>query len=383
MANISIWTGTSYFFPGDTPFGYYDYDYQFQTDADKVARFCAQRLGYPLVDVELQSGSFYTAFEQAVTVYGNELYSFQSRDNYLSIEGASTSSFLNQALVNNNLAPVIRQSYTYAEEAGAGGNIDWYSGSIHLTSSVQDYNLGQWAIDNNITGGIEVKKIFYEGIPAINQLYSPWAGLGPGATSAVGLTGLAGYGPATNFILMPLSYDLTNINAIEMSNDIRLSNYSFQIINNKLKIFPIPTDTDHGLRLWFNYIKIEDRINSAITQAGGKVNNLFKMPYTNPVYSQINSIGRSWVFEYTLALAKEMLGYIRGKYSTVPIPGAEVTLNQSDLLSAATAEKEALITRLREYFDSTSRQALLERKQAESTARQSELNQVPMTIYIG
>ena len=383
MANISIWTGTSYFFPGDTPFGYYDYDYQFQTDADKVAKFCAQRLGYPLVDIELQSGSFYTAFEQAVTVYGNELYSFQSRDNYLSVEGASTSSFLNQALVNNNLAPVIRQSYTYAEEAGAGGNIDWYSGSIHLTSSVQDYNLGQWAIDNNVTGGIEVKKIFYDRIPAINQLYSPWAGLGPGATSAVGLTGLAGYGPATNFILMPLSYDLTNVNAIEMSNDVRLSNYSFQLINNKLKIFPIPTDEDHGLKLWFNYIKIEDRINSAIVHDGSKVNNLFKMPYTNPVYMQINSIGRSWIFEYTLALAKEMLGYIRGKYSTVPIPGAEVTLNQSDLLSAATAEKEALIARLREYFDSTSRQALLERKQAESTARQSELNQVPMTIYIG
>jgi len=383
MANIPIWTGTSYFFPGDTPFGYYDYDYQFQQDADKVARFCAQRLGYPLVDVELQSGSFYTAFEQAVTVYGNELYSFQSRDNYLSVEGASTSSFLNQALVNNNLAPVIRQSQTYAEEAGTGGNVNWYSGSVYLTSSVQDYDLGQWAIDNNITGGIEIKKMFYEGTPAINQLYSPWAGLGPGATSAVGLTGLAGYGPATNFILMPLSYDLTNINAIEMSNDVRLSNYTFQLINNRLRIFPIPTDEDQGMQLWFNYIKLEDRINSAIVQAGGKVNNLSKMPYTNPIYTQINSIGRSWIFEYTLALCKEMLGYIRGKYSTVPIPGSEVTLNQGDLLSAATAEKDALITRLREYFESTSRQALLERKQAESVARQSELGQVPMTIYIG
>jgi hypothetical protein len=383
MANIPIWTGTSYFFPGDTPFGYYDYDYQFQTDADKVSRFCAQRLGYPLVDIELQSGSFYTAFEEAVTVYGNELYSFQSRDNYLSVEGASTSSFLNQALVNNNLAPIIRQSYTYAEEAGTGGNVNWYSGSIHLTSSVQDYDLGQWAISNNVTGGIEIKKVFYEQIPAINELYSPWAGLGPGATSAVGLTGLAGYGPATNFILMPLSYDLTNINAIEMNNQVRLSNYTFQLINNRLKIFPIPGDGDHGMQLWFNYIKLEDRINSAIVHDGSKVNNLSKMPYTNPIYGQINSIGRSWIFEYTLALSKEMLGLIRGKYSTVPIPGAEVTLNQSDLLSQATAEKEALITRLREYFDSTSRQALLERKQAESVARQSELNQVPMTIYIG
>ena len=383
MANIGIWTGTSYFFPGDTPFGYYDYDFQFQQDADKVARFCAQRLGYPLVDVELQSVSFYTAFEQAVTVYGNELYSFQSRDNYLSVEGASTSSFLNQALVNNNISPVIRQSQTYAEEAGTGGNVNWYSGSVYLTSSVQDYDLGQWAIDNNITGGIEIKKMFYEQIPAINELYSPWAGLGPGATSAVGLTGLAGYGPATNFILMPLSYDLTNINAIEMSNTVRLSNYTFQLINNRLRIFPIPADTDQGTQLWFNYIKLDDRINSAIVQDGSKVNNLSKMPYTNPAYTQINSIGRSWIFEYTLALCKEMLGYIRGKYSTVPIPGAEVTLNQSDLLASATTEKEALITRLREYFESTSRQALLERKQAESVARQSELGQVPMTIYIG
>jgi hypothetical protein len=107
------------------------------------------------------------------------------------------------------------------------------------------------------------------------------------------------------------------------------------------------------------------------------------MPYSNPRYTQINSIGRSWIFEYALALCKEMLGYIRGKYSTVPIPGAEVTLNQADLLSSAANDKEALITRLRDYLDTTSRQSLLERKAAESTARNTEIAQVPMTIYIG
>ena len=78
-----------------------------------------------------------------------------------------------------------------------------------------------------------------------------------------------------------------------------------------------------------------------------------------------------------------MLGYVRGKYSTIPIPGAEVTLNQGDLITAATSEKEALITRLRDFFDQTSKQSLLERRAAESTARQQEINQVPMTIYIG
>ena len=383
MANIPIWSGYSTFFPGDTPFGFYDNDYQFQTDADKVANFCAQRLGYPLVDVELQSGSFYTAFEEAVTVYGNELYAFQSRDNYLSLEGSTTGSNLNQSLVNPSLGPIIRMSQQYASEAGTGGQIDWYSGSVYLTSSIQDYDLKQWAIDNNVTGGIEIKKIFYENKPAINQLYSPWAGLAPGAMSAVGLTGLAGFGPATNFLLMPLSYDIANIQAIELNNQVRMSNYTFQLANNKLRIFPVPGTDDHGIQLWFNYIKLEDRNNAAVTSAPGVINNLSKMPYGNPRYSQINSIGRSWIFEYTLALCKEMLGYIRGKYSTVPIPGAEVTLNQSDLLASASADKEALITRLREYLDTTSRQSLLERKAAESTARQQEINQVPMTIYIG
>ena len=85
MASVSIWPGSSSFFPGNTPFGFYDNDYQFQIDADKVARFCAQRLGYPLVDIELQDLNFYTAFEQAVTTYGNELYAFTLRDNMLSV----------------------------------------------------------------------------------------------------------------------------------------------------------------------------------------------------------------------------------------------------------------------------------------------------------
>ena len=383
MANIPIWPGSSSFFPGDTPFGFYDNDYQFQTDVDKVARFCSLRLGYPIENVELQDINFYTAFEQAVTVYGNEVYAFQSRDNYLSLEGAPTSSVLNNALITPSMANIVRLSQQYAEEAGTGGNVTWFSGSVVLTSSIQDYDLSQWATSQNITGGIEIKKVFYEGTPAINQLYSPWAGLGPGTTAAVGLMGLAGYGPSTNFVLMPLSYDMANIQAIEMSNQVRYSNYTFQLINNKLRIFPIPGDGDDGTPLWFNYIKIDDRYNSAISNAPSKITNISNVPYNYPNYSQINPVGRSWIFEYTLALSKEMLGYIRGKYSSIPIPGAEVTLNQGDLIAAATTEKEALITRLREYFDSTSKQALLERKAAESTARQTELGQVPMTIFIG
>jgi len=382
MANIPIWPGSSSFAPGDTPFGFYDSDTDFQTDADKVAKFCGLRLGYPIENVELQDVNFYTAFEQAVTVYGNELYAFNVRDNYLSLEGAPTGSNLNKSLITPNLEGVIRMSQQYAAEAGTGGNYNWYSGSVTLTGSVQDYDLGAWATDNNISGGLEIKKIWYEDVPAVSELYSPWAGILPGAASAVGLVGIAGYGPSTNFLLMPLSYDLQNIQAIEMSNQVRLSNYTFQLINNKLRIFPIPGTGDEGTNLWFQYSIIDEKYDVSITPTS-KVNNVSNVPYGNPTYEQINSVGRSWIFEYTLALAKEMLGYVRGKYGTIPIPGAEVTLNQSDLIAAATSEKEALITRLRDYFDSTSRQALLERRAAESAARVNEINQVPMTIFIG
>ena len=112
------------------------------------------------------------------------------------------------------------------------------------------------------------------------------------------------------------------------------------------------------------------------------VSNVSNVPYANPKYVQINSIGRQWIFEYTLALVKEMLGYVRGKYGTIPIPGAEVTLNHADLISAATAEKNLLLDRLRVYLDDTSRDKLLERRALESDYKQKELNMVPQLIFI-
>lgn len=383
MANIPIYPGSSSFFPGDTPFGFFDNDYQFQIDADKVTKFCALRLGYPIMDVELQDKNFYAAFEQAVIIYGNELYAFQIRDNYLSLEGASTSTNVSQSIIVPNLANVIKVSQQYASEAGVGGNVTWYSGSVVLTSSLQDYNLSDWALSQSITGGIEVKRIFYEGTPAISELFAPYASLGAGVSTNLGSVGLAGGNMGANFLLMPVSFDMQSVQAVEISNQFRFSNHTFQLINNRLRIFPVPTDTFDGTKLWFQYIKLEDRINSGILDACGKINNVSTVPYNNITYTQINSVGRSWIFEYALALCKEMLGYIRGKYSTVPIPGEEVTLNQSDLLASATAVQDALILKLREFFDQTSRQSLLERRNDESIARNSELNQVPLPIYIG
>jgi hypothetical protein len=376
--NIPIYPGSSSFFPGDTPFGFYDNDYQFQIDADKVTTFCARRLGYPIMEVELQDLNFYAAFEEAITTYGNELYAFQVRDNLLNVLGAPTSSNMNHAVVTPSMQGVIRLTQQYAEEAGTGGNVNWYSGSLTTTASLQDFDLGQWAIDNNITGGIEIKRVFYEPIPAVNQVYNLNIFSGLGGVPAVGTYGLFG---STGFLMYPTSLLVQTTQAVEMQNQISLPAYTFELINNRLRIFPIP-DRD-GHKIWFQYVIIDERLNNIIGNTPGAVTNPSNVNFNNPTYSQINSIGRQWIFEYTLALCKEILGYVRGKYTQVPIPNREITLNQSDLITAATAEKTALIERLRVYLDETSRQALLTRKQTESDSVMNELGKSPMTIFIG
>ena len=376
--NIPIYPGSSSFFPGDTPFGFYDNDYQFQVDADKVTTFCARRLGYPIMEVELQDLNFYTAFEEAVTTYGNELYAFQVRDNMLNVLGAPTASNMNHAIVTPTMANIIRISEQYGEEAGVGGNVNWYSGSVETTASIQDYDLGKWATDNAITGGIEIKRIFWQPIPAVNQVYNLNMFSGLGGVPSVGTYGLFG---STGFLMYPTSLLIQTTQAVEMQNQVSLPDYTFELINNKLRIFPIPVDNNHNI--WFQYISIQERADSAITQTPGAVTNVSNTNFNNPNYSQINSIGRQWIFEYTLALCKEMLGYVRGKYTQVPIPNREITLNQSDLITAATTEKTALIERLRAYLDETSRQSLLARKSAEGTSAMEELSKSPMTIFIG
>jgi hypothetical protein len=392
MANIPIWPGSSSFLPGDTPFGFYDYDYEFRTDADKVAKYCSQRLGWPIENVELQAVNFYTAFEQAVTVYGNELYAYLVRENMLNIEGLPINTpFLNNTQITPNLGNVIRISEQYGEEAGVGGNTNWYSGSIVLTGSVQDYDLDVWAQQNGISGSnLEIQRVFYQGVPAsADYYYGGGIGLGAGFGGFFGgLGGVAGYGYGANWFVTPLSYNVAVIQEVELADTILMSSFSFELINNKLRIFPVPTEYDNGVHFWFQYLLKDERLENSLTSGSGDlgaglITNVSNAPYTNPVYSQINSIGRAWIFDYALALSKEMLGYVRGKYSTIPIPGAEVTLNQADLVAAANTEKTAMIERLRAYFDETSRRSMLERRKDEAEFSQNELNKVPMTIYIG
>jgi hypothetical protein len=378
MSNVAIWNGTSSYTTGSTPFGFYDNDVQFQNEADQVARWCAQRLGYPLINVELQSGSFYTAFEEAITTYGNEVFQYKVRENYFSMEGNSTGSSFNNKVITPNLGSVIRLSQTYGTEAGAGGKITYYTGSLNLSEGVQDYDLNQWALDEGISGSIEIKRVFFEAPPAIVRYFDPYAGTGTGIQSLLETFGFGQMSPGINFLLMPIFFDVQKIQAIELNDQIRKSDYSFDLRNNQLKIFPIP---QRDQLLMFEYVKISQKNQIVRDHRPNVVTDVMNVPYRNPLYSNINTVGRTWIFKYTLAICREIEAHIRIQYSNMNIQGIG-PLQGNELITDARKEKEDLIVELKEMLNEVSRRSQLERKQQEAEFTRETLVNIPTTIYI-
>ncbi len=384
--NIPIWPGSSSFFPGDTPFGIYDYDTDFQMEVDQFADWSAKRLGYPLSEIELQSINFYAAFEEAITEYGAQLNTYNIRDNMLNLYGSATGSNLSGQKVSSNLGGIVELSNEYGVEAMTGGNVTYYTGSIAVEGNKQIYDLS----DPNIvklesgtagTTPIEIKRIYHEAPPALARFFDPFIGTGIGTQQMLDAFGFGSYSPGVSFMMMPIFADMLRLQAIEFNDTVRRSAYSFQVSNNRIRIFPIPNGTAFT-RIHFEYIVKSERSNP-LKGATGTVSDFSNIPYQNVTYSNINVVGRQWIRRYALALTKEILGYVRGKYGSIPIPNAEITLNGSDLISAAQTEKEGLITELKEILDSMSKQAQLERKQAEADALQMQLNKIPLRIYIG
>lgn len=380
--SVPIWPGSSSFTVGSAPFGFYDTDNDFTSSADKVANWCARRLGYPIMDVELQDIHFYTCFEEAVTEYSNQVNQFSIRDNMFLLQGSSTGTSLNGRAIQPTLGRLIGISKAYGTEAGYGGRIAYKSASLEIKANQQTYDLSQLTLENTSDADLhlEIKRIFHYTPPALVRYFDPFAGTGAGSQQLLETFGWGNYSPAVSFVLMPLYHDLLRLQAIEFNDMIRRSGYSFELTGNKFKIFPIPP---YDFTLWMQYITTEERDALLFANPTGSVSDFSNAPYDKLVYKNINDPGKQWIFKYTLALAKEVLGNIRNKYSNVPIPGAEVTLNGDSLVSEGKAEQEALITQLRENLEATSRTTQMEKLNNEATYLQEQLGKIPLSIYIG
>jgi len=383
---IYIWPGSGSFCPGEsTPFGYFDSDPHFIRDADKVAVWCARRLGYPITDIELTPENFYSAFEESVLEYNSLVNQFSARDNLLTLMGQPTQSLqLEKQYITPNLTGVFKLAKGYGTEVAAGGNQTYYTGSINIKGNKQVYDLDQPGVVNVEKGDFQqdifsIRKIFHEDTSPLARYLDP-----------IGFSGIAnqdflnqfGWGNmGIQYTLMPLHYDLMRLQAIEMHEQIRRSAHTFQLTGNRIRIFPVPEEDD---KIYFTYTLESDVLDELVSGGGtGMITDMSNIPYGIKRYRFINEIGKNWIRRYTLALAKEMLGYVRGKYSSIPMTlDNEVTLNGADLIGAAQTEKETLITELTEVLDSMSRQAQLERKTAEKDALASQLTAIPLKIYV-
>ena len=380
---------------GSIPFGFYlNESYlsssvgYFEYDCEKSAEWAAKRLGYPIIDIEMIDVNFYACFEEAVNEYGAQVNQFNIRNNLLNLQGLNTADnpdITGKNVIGTGLPYIIELSKGYGSEVGVGGYVDIKKAAVALSASQQTYDL-QDLIGNDIESGsrVEIRRIFHGPPPAFARIYDPFSMTGMSYSNVLNEMGFAGYSPATQFLMTPIFEDLLRGQAIEFNDMVRKSAYSFEVVNNKLKIFPIPT-YDHNI--YVEYVIQKDKLSGANTFSSGSkydvVSDYSNVPYQNVTYYKLNAVGKQWVKKYFLALCKELLGAIRQKYSTVPIPGGEVTLDGAELRSEASAEKETLITQLRENLEATSRKAQMEAKADETEKMTSIMKTVPLLIYIG
>jgi hypothetical protein len=383
MSQARIWTGSTTFTSGSsTPFGIYDTDSQFQSDAPKVASWCAKRLGYPIIDIELQGENFFAIFEEAVSEYSSQVNQFNIRNNLGSLEGQPTgSNYTHKSVNGSELNNVITINEGYGTLANVGGRTDIKKGSIQLSKGTQDYDLQTlWADVSESGERIDVTKVYHEATPAINRFFDPYSVSGQGTLNLIDEFGFGSFSPAAQFILMPIYEDMLRIQQIEFNDQFRKSAHTFNIVNNKLQIFPIPTS---DYTLWFEYqVKKDFRENNTIV-LDNVVSDYSNIGYNFAEYTNINDVGKQWIRKYTLALAKEMLGAIREKYNTVPIPGSEVSLDGAALRAEAQTEKDSLIEQLRENLNEVSKKQRMENEAAMVDQQQTIIQKVPLNIYIG
>ena len=380
-----------------TPYGTFNTDATFCNESVNVCKFVAKRLGHPVMQLEFNSGSIYAMFEEAVSEYSQQIHHYNMKNwlwdqygNEDKIESGSvgTGEFQPQ---HSTMGSSIILSDTYGQNAGVGGDVELHSGSITLKADEQDYDLNAWSRESGShdfssfdTGSnkVVVQRVFNQMPAAITRFYDPYTGTYD-QRMMLDQFGFSSYSPATTFVMRPINYDIMRAQAIETSDYVRKSNYSFEIVNNRLKVFPRPTSTDEDSKIWFEYYVRSDLKSTTRDYTNNKVSDPSNAPYKFITYSQINAPGRQWIRKYTLALAKELLGIIRSKYGSMPIPDGEVSLDGDALKAEGREEKALLLEELKEFLESVTLRERATAEQEQANANQEVLNKSPLGIYLG
>lgn len=409
-SNILPVTGSTTNVAATLPFGIYATSVSFLSGAVDQVAYTYKKLGGDVLDIELTEGNVYSAYEEAVLEYSYLVNLHQSKNSLSSYLGSSTGSFdqNGQFASGSNLSDINielrypRYDYGYvrriteglATETGIGGISPVYSASVDMVPNQQDYDLQSIISASSATDAgssfygkvgnrrVIIRKVFFKTPRAMWRFYGYYGGF-----SVVGNMRTYGqYADDSTFEIVPTWQNKLQAMAYEDALWTRISHYSYEIHDNRLRIFPNP-DATSPEKYWVQFTiekETEPWEDSDRARTGTEgVNNLNTLPFQNIPYENINSIGKQWIRRFALALTKEMLGQIRGKFATVPIPGESVTLNASDLLSQAKSEQDALRLELKAILDETTYDRLATIDSGLQDAAEKVLTNIPAGIFVG
>ena len=364
-----------------TPFGVYDSEVDFKNDANSIVTFVKRKLGDDILTVELTKKQIFSNFEEATLEYSAILNQYQAKSQLVNFLGYATGSIMSgseEKYIKENLEFLNRFAEPYAMEAGIGGSYDSLTGSIQLEIGRQDYNIytelsgANGGLFDNTRGKLKIDEVFHFNPSAAYRFFD--------TTSAINYLNnefsFESFTPESVFYILPVYEDLLRGGQLDLSNRVRRSNFTYKIMGTNFRIYPIPTTNS---KILLRVRQYPDPLSPSYKdQTIHGVSNMNSLPFGNVQYGRINSIGRQWIRSYTLAISMEQLGYIRGKFGSIPVPNSDVTLNSSDLISNGRTDRDSLKEKLRELLDSMTYDKLMEIQSTRAEQIQKQLKFIPI-----
>lgn len=410
-ANVLPVTGSPANVANTLPFGIYASSNPFLSGASDQVSYTYKKLGGDVLDIELAEGNVYAAYEEAVLEYSYLINVHQSKNSLSDLLGAQTASFDQDGqIASGDDLEGINVSLRYPRfdygfvrrvtertmtETGLGGTLPIYSGSVDRVVGQQDYDLQSLLSASSATDSalpffeqiedkrITIRKVYYKTPRAMWRFYGYYGGF-----SVVGNMRTYGqFADDSTFEIVPTWQNKLQAMAYEDALWTRTSHFSYEIKNNRMRIFPEPDTTEVG-KIWVDFT-IENQFapweeGTDQPRSGIEgINNMNTLPFQNIPYENINSIGKQWIRRFALALTKEILGQVRGKFATVPIPGESVTLNASELLSQAKAEQDALREELKTTLDQLTYIEMATKDATLQDSTKKVMENVPAGIFVG
>jgi hypothetical protein len=375
-----------------TPFGFFDSDSIFQAEADAMVTFVKRKLGEDVLSVELTRKEIWACFEEACCEYSRLIHETKITSELTNVLGLPTGSndFTNK-YARQSLEFLLRKAEPYAAEAFIGGSNNATLGYFDLEMGRQDYNIYSELKDvknsnvvyNSLPSGskgkLKIVEVFhFEPLAAQHFLLNASNVTNFLATNF----NYESYVNSTIFYVLPIFEDVLRRGMLESAFRVRRSNYSYEVLGSNLKIYPVPsTDLQTG-RLYVNVMPPTNPLNPSAYSDDSiyGISGPNSFPLGNIPYTTINQPGRQWIRQYALALARELLGLIRSKFQSIPIPNADLQLNGESLVSTGRDDKEKLITQMKEFLASLTHAKLLEQDALAAENLNKQLRYIPMPL---